>query len=227
MCGIAGYSGSFEATGLESACRFQSHRGPDDAGQFIDERARIGLGHVRLAIVELSALGHQPMSTEDGTVVLVFNGEIYNFREVRAELESKGLGFEVIQIPRCFLELYRTEGESMLARLNGIFAFALWDSRNQSLFIARDALGVKPLYFAETTKGFAFASEIKALLQIVPDCRSLDIVSLHRYLSFLWCPGNGTPLRGVRKVLPGEALIVRGGRITRRWDWYALLYFVV
>ncbi len=225
MCGIAGYSGSFQAAALEGACQIQSHRGPDDRGQFIDERSRIGLGHVRLSILELSALGHQPMSSEDGSAVLVFNGEIYNFRELRSELEGKGHRFRGHSDTEVLLRLYLTEGEAMLGRLNGIFAFALWDSRNQSLLIARDALGVKPLYFAETKKGFAFASEIKALMQIVPDARDLDVVALHRYLSFLWCPGDGTPLRDVRKVLPGEALTVRQGRITRRWTWYELPVF--
>jgi asparagine synthase (glutamine-hydrolysing) len=225
MCGIAGYSGAFDPAALERACRIQSHRGPDDRGHFIDERAGVGLGHMRLSILDLSPLVHQPMSADDAAVVLIFNGEIYNFRELRSELERKGHRFRGHSDTEVLLQLYLVEGEAMLNRLNGIFAFALWDARDHSLFLARDALGVKPLYTAETPAGFAFASEIKALLQMVPGERELDLVALHRYLSFLWCPGEGTPLRAVRKVLPGEALIVRDGRISRRWNWYALPLF--
>ena len=113
----------------------------------------------------------------------------------------------------------------MLPRLNGIFAFALHDRRNGELVVARDALGVKPLYFSEGSNGVAFASEIKALLSLVPEARELDGPALHRYLSFLWCPGEGTPLRGVRKLLPGEAMVVRAGKVVRRWIWYHLPVF--
>jgi asparagine synthase (glutamine-hydrolysing) len=123
------------------------------------------------------------------------------------------------------LQLYLAEGEKMLTRLNGIFAFAIWDKHNRSLFVARDAMGVKPLYYAETPAGFAFASEIKALLFLIPAVRELDIPALHRYLSFLWCPGEGTPLSSVRKLLPGEAMVVRGGKVVRRWNWYELPIF--
>ncbi len=223
MCGILGYSGSFSPERLTRANRLQSHRGPDDSGHFSD--ANIGLGHVRLSILDLTPLGHQPMASADGTVVLVFNGEIYNFRELRTELEAKGHHFRGHSDTEVLLQLYLSHGEAMLTRLNGIFAFALWDKRYQSLFIARDALGVKPLYFSETTQGVAFASEIKALLHLVPDARKLDIPSLHRYMSFLWCPGEGTPLRNVRKLLPGEAMVVRTGKIIRRWAWYQLPVF--
>jgi asparagine synthase (glutamine-hydrolysing) len=222
MCGIAGYSGFFEAEQLGAANKAQAYRGPDDSGQFIDAAAGIGLGHVRLSILDLSPLGHQPMTIDDGSVTLVFNGEIYNFRELRTELEAQGHHFRGNSDTEVLLQLYLVHGEAMLTRLNGIFAFALWDNRRQSLFAARDALGVKPFYYAETAQGFAFASEIKALLHLVPQARELDIPSLHRYLSFLWCPGEGTPLRSVRKLLPGEAMLVRQGKIARRWTWYQL-----
>lgn len=225
MCGILGYSGTFAGGAIAQANRVQAHRGPDDAGQFIDSEAGVGLGHVRLSILDLSSLGHQPMASEDGLVVLVFNGEIYNFRELRGELVSKGYRFRSQSDTEVLLQLYLAEGEAMLGRLNGIFAFALWDKRDGSLFVARDALGVKPLYYAETQQGFAFASEIKALMCLVPEARELDFVALHRYLSFLWCPGEGTPLRSVRKVLPGEAMVVRSGKIDRRWIWYRLPVF--
>jgi asparagine synthase (glutamine-hydrolysing) len=155
----------------------------------------------------------------------VFNGEIYNFCELRSDLETKGFSFRGHSDTEVLLNLYLAEGEAMLSRLNGIFAFALWDSRKQSLLIARDALGVKPFYYAALNGRFAFASEIKALLHLVPEARELDVVSLHRYLSFLWCPGEGTPLKSVRKLGPGEAMWVREGQIERRWTWYQLPLF--
>jgi asparagine synthase (glutamine-hydrolysing) len=203
----------------------QAHRGPDDSGQFVDAEAGVSLGHVRLSILELSSAGHQPMASEDGLVVLAFNGEIYNFRDLQAELVSKGHRFRGNSDTEVLLNLYRAEGESFLERLNGIFAFALWDRRDHSLFLARDALGVKPLYYSVGPRGFAFGSEIKALLQLVPEARNLDVAALHRYLTFLWCPGDGTPLCAVRKLLPGEAVVVHAGKIARRWTWYRLPFF--
>ena len=229
MCGITGISVRPRLTADPAALRASlavlAHRGPDDSGIFTDQVAGIGVGHCRLSILDLSLLGHQPMLSDDGMVVLVFNGEIYNFREVRADLVSKGISFRGHSDTEVLLNLYLTEGEAMLSRLNGIFAFALWDTRRQALLIARDALGVKPLYYAALNGCFAFASEIKALLKLVPEARELDIAALHRYLSFLWCPGEGTPLKAVRKLGPGEAMWVRAGQIERRWSWYQLPIF--
>ena len=225
MCGIIGFSGSFQIEQLAAGLRAIAHRGPDDSGVFVDEMAGVALGHVRLSILDVSPLGHQPMLTANGAVVLVFNGEIYNFLELRAELEMKGVVFRGHSDTEVLLNLYLSEGEGMLSRLNGIFAFALWDSRSNSLLIARDALGVKPLYYAVFGERLAFASEIKGLMLLVPAARDMDKVSLHRYLSFLWCPGEGTPLKVVRKLLPGEAIVVRSGRIERRWTWYQLPVF--
>ncbi|MEN8132741.1 MAG: asparagine synthase (glutamine-hydrolyzing) [Pseudomonadota bacterium] len=222
MCGILGFSGSFDPTALDKGLQAIAHRGPDDSGVFVDESMGIGLGHVRLSILDLSPKGHQPMVSADGAVTLVFNGEIYNFRELRAELETKGFIFQGHSDTEVLLNLYLAEGESMLPRLNGVFAFAVWDGRNKSLLIARDGLGVKPLYFSAARHGVVFASEVKGLLSMVPDTRELDAAALHRYLSFLWCPGEGTPLRAVRKLLPGEALVVRAGRLARHWIWYRL-----
>ena len=225
MCGILGYSGFFDPNQLEAGLGLISHRGPDDSGVFFDKDSGVGLGHVRLSILDLSPLGHQPMSSPESDMVLVFNGEIYNYREIRKELESKGCVFRGHSDTEVLLNLYLLDGETMLSRLNGIFAFAIWDCRNKSLFIARDGLGVKPLYYAETSCGFAFGSEIKGLLSLVTDTRELDSEALHRYLSFLWCPGDGTPLKGVKKLSPGEALIVKDGTVQRRWSWYQLPAF--
>ena len=158
MCGITGFSGNYSGELLERACRAIVHRGPDADGIWFDEGAGIGIAHRRLSILDVSPTGAQPMVSDDGAVVLVFNGEIYNFRELRAELETSGHRFRGHSDTEVLLHLYLAHGEAMLDRLNGIFAFALWDKRNQSLFVARDALGVKPLYYAETAQGFAFAS---------------------------------------------------------------------
>lgn len=225
MCGIVGYYGDFAREALREADRMQAHRGPDAAGVWYDEFARIGLAHRRLAILDLSAAGAQPMVSDDGNVVLIFNGEIYNFRELRVQLEASGHQFRGHSDTEVLLRLYFAHGRQVLNQLNGIFAFALWDKRDQSLFIARDALGVKPLYYAETATGVAFASELKSLLRLMPEGRALDLPALHRYMTFLWCPGEGTPLRGARKLLPGEAMVVRAGKIARRWIWYQLPIF--
>lgn len=224
MCGIAGFvNGGHEST-LWKMVNNQIHRGPDDTGIYLDSQSGVGLAHCRLAILDLSPLGHQPMASLDGSITLVFNGEIYNFLELRKELIDKGFHFRGNSDTEVLLNLYLSQGHSMLSRLNGIFAFALWDTSKQCLFIARDALGVKPLYYTNTPDYFAFASEIKALSPFLPSTPSLDYEALHRYLTFLWCPGAGTPFNSVRKLLPGEAMTVTG-RVTRQWTWYKLPIF--
>ncbi len=225
MCGIIGYSGSFAPPALRAGIAAIAHRGPDDSGMFTDEAAAVGLGHARLSIIDLSPLGHQPMEALDGAVQLVFNGEIYNYKELRKELEAKGHAFRGHSDTEVILHLYLEEGEKMLSRLNGIFTVAFFDARTGTTLVARDALGVKPLYYTEQPQGIAFASEIKGLLRLVPGLRELDVASLHRYLSFLWCPGEGTPLKAVRKLLPGEAMVLRNGTIERRFTWYRLPAF--
>jgi len=224
MCGIVGIFGA----GLQSlahANNLLSHRGPDDKGLYIDQLSGIGLGHNRLSIIDTSLHGHQPMKSKDEKVILVFNGEIYNYKSLRSELIEKGFIFRGNSDTEVLLNLYLYEGESMLQRLEGIFAFAIWDSQKKLLFTARDALGVKPLYYTSQDNCFAFASELKALLYLVPDKRELDFLSLHRYLSFLWCPGRGTPLKSFFKLQPGEAIIVNEGHIQKRWIWYQLPSF--
>ncbi|MCX5652982.1 MAG: asparagine synthase (glutamine-hydrolyzing) [Planctomycetota bacterium] len=225
MCGIIGYSGRFEHGSLEGGIRAMSHRGPDDSGSYFNDGAGVGLGHARLSIIDLSPLGHQPMQALDGAVQLVFNGEIYNYRELRKELEAKGHTFRGHSDTEVILHLYLEEGEKMLSRLNGIFTVAFFDARTGTTLVARDALGVKPLYYTVQPQGIAFASEIKGLLRLVPGLRELDVAALHRYLSFLWCPGEGTPLKAVRKLLPGEAMVLRDGAIERRFTWYQLPAF--
>lgn len=223
VCGIVGIQArNGSPAAIESCVSLLAHRGPDDRGTYADASQGVALGHTRLSILDLSAAGHQPMLSPDGQVALVYNGEIYNFRELRAELEGRGVAFRSGSDTEVLLHWYLQEGMAMLSRLNGIFAFALHDRRSGEVLLARDALGVKPLYVAEGSHGVAFASEIKALLPLVRDEAKLDPRALHRYLSFLWCPGDGTPLAGVRKLGPGEAAIVKEGRIAKRWTWYEL-----
>ena len=237
MCGIVGYqflsNASHYSTALSSAMAALAHRGPDDSGMFEDKTQGIGLAHTRLSILDLSPSGHQPMSSEDGRVVLVFNGEIYNFRELRAELEALGHIFRGDSDTEVLLSLYlaqrkaKVEVAAMLRRLNGIFAFALWDADAGAMLLVRDSLGVKPLYYSVADNSFAFASEIKALQPLIKGVGELDAVAIDRYLSFLWCPGEGTPTRQVRKLGPGEALWVRNGSIDERFIWYRLPAFRV
>jgi asparagine synthase (glutamine-hydrolysing) len=162
------------------------------------------------------------MLAHGGAVALVFNGEIYNFLELRLELEAKGYVFHGHSDTEVILNLYLEEGDAMLSRLNGIFAIGIWDERKHSLLIARDAHGVKPLYFSQSESAFAFASEIKSLLQLTPSVQKLDPAALHNYMSFIWCPGAGTPLQGVSKLLPGEAMRIQAGIPVLRWTWYQL-----
>ena len=220
MCGLIGmWSIEANTDALRRGLDRLGHRGPDDRGVYRSPDGAVALGHTRLSILDLSPLGHQPMISTDGDVVLVFNGEIYNFRELRAELESAGIRFRGSSDTEVLLALFLREGEAMLRRLNGIFAFALFDRRRSEMLLARDAQGVKPLYYSEGAHGFAFASELKALLTLVPQGCGLDAAALYRYLGFLWCPGTATPLRGVHRLAPGEALWVCGGRIVRRGIW--------
>ena len=199
MCGIIGFSGR-EIGQFEIANNYHNHRGPDDTGLYYDRKNKIGLGHTRLSIQDTTYRGHQPMTSEDKRVTIVYNGEIYNFRELREELENKGSRFSGLSDTEVLLNLYLIEGEELLLKLNGIFAFAIWNAETGDLFIARDGLGVKPLYYCSSKKNFAFASEIKALLKIIPREKQLDLDSIYRYLTFLWCPDSGTPLLSVKKL---------------------------
>jgi asparagine synthase (glutamine-hydrolysing) len=196
-----------------------AHRGPDDAGEWLSPDGNVGLAHRRLSIIDLSPLGHQPMIDASGSAVIVFNGEIYNFRELRAQLESEGYGFRGHSDTEVLLALYKARGAAMLSLLNGIFAFAIYDQTEQALFLACDAMGVKPLYFTEGRDGFAFASELKALVACGQVAMSLDVATLSRYLAFLWSPGGATPLAGVIRLGPGEALWVKDRHVVKRSRW--------
>ena len=233
MCGITGFYINNKSNDLDLvasskdslklATKIISHRGPDDIGIFLDDNIPIGLGHTRLSIQDLSQLGHQPMSSKDAEVTIVFNGEIYNFKDLREELVIDGETFESDTDTEVILKLYLRDGEKMLSKLNGIFALAIWDQRTKLLFVARDNFGVKPLYYIENSNGFFFSSEIKSLVKYLnDDDLDLDHKSLDRYLSFLWCPGNGTPFSKIKKMNPGEFFIVKEGAIKKKTTWYSL-----
>ncbi len=224
MCGIAGFSGAFDAVLLERMAASIAHRGPDDAGSFVLAERRVGLAHRRLSIIDLSSAGHQPMWDASRSVAITYNGEIYNYRELRKQLEGEGFAFRSQSDTEVLLQAYLRDGPSMLAGLNGIFAFAIWDGRTGSLLLARDHLGVKPLYYAETPAGFLFASELKALLQSPAVDRTLDVRGVDRHLHYVWNPSPLTMLRGVKKLEPGCAMLVRDGRIARAWRFWDLPY---
>ncbi|HTV17073.1 MAG TPA: asparagine synthase (glutamine-hydrolyzing) [Polyangiaceae bacterium] len=225
MCGIAGRwlaRGGSHAGALapiEVALDRLAHRGPDDRGSWRSADAALELGHTRLAIIDLSDAGHQPMLSEDGRVVLVYNGELYNHRELRARLEARGQRFRGRSDTEVVLGMYLAFGRRMLSELNGMFALGLFDRESGELWLARDALGIKPLYVTASHDGVAFASELKALSALMPVARALDVAALYRYLSFLWCPGTATPLAAVSRLAPGEQLVVRDGRVVARERW--------
>jgi asparagine synthase (glutamine-hydrolysing) len=222
MCGIAGFSGRGAAEVSDVVLHRIRHRGPDGRGRYDSACGSVSLFHTRLAILDPRPDGAQPMAGAEGQVVITFNGEIYNFRELRAGLEDRGFVFRTRTDTEVLLALYLERGTALLENLNGIYAFALWDARSRSLFVARDGMGVKPLYFSECGGAFAFASEVKALVCFPWVRRRLDPQALAHYVRYLWCPAPRTPLMDVQKLEPGTALIVREGHIVRRWRHYAL-----
>ncbi len=201
-----------------------SHRGPDDSGICVVKGGGIGLAHNRLSIIDLSPQGHQPMWDIGEQALIVFNGELYNYRELRKELEDSGFSFKSHSDTEVLLNLYLKDGEAMLPKLNGMFTFAIWDARKKILFLARDGLGVKPLYYSQTVKGFLFASELKALLLEPTVERTIDPLAIQSYLTFLWCPAPHTILQSIKKVKPGCAMLVHDGKIKKEWQFYDLPY---
>jgi asparagine synthase (glutamine-hydrolysing) len=243
MCGIAGFSGQFCHSLLTEMNSRIAHRGPDDMGErlFQHENNKVGFAHRRLSIIDLSADGQQPLSvvcaccqsTDDNLLWLTYNGELYNYQELRAELIAKGHQFKSKTDSEVLLHLYAQEGPKMLERLNGIFAFAIYDGRQSKIhnelrkgdiFLARDGAGVKPLYYSESASGFLFASELKSLLACAEVSTDIDLTAMHYYLAYLWCPGQQTALQNVKKIQPGEAVIVGQGRIMKRWYFYDYPY---
>jgi asparagine synthase (glutamine-hydrolysing) len=223
MCGICGVVGKADEQLIKNMLARIAHRGPDDEGVYIAETStqdRVGLGHRRLSIIDLSPAGHEPMPDASGRIWLTYNGEIYNFKELRHQLESLGHRFNSNTDGEVILYAYLEWGRDCLTRFNGMFAFAIWDSQDETLFMARDRLGIKPLYYAHTPAGFAFASEIKALIAIPGLDRSPDLAGLDQFMTFLWTPDPRTAFRGISKLPPAHYLIYRNGRVelSEYWD---------
>jgi asparagine synthase (glutamine-hydrolysing) len=225
VCGIAGLwtrdenlEAAEQSLGDMLACIV--HRGPDDHGVWADRDAGVVLGHRRLSIIDLSPLGHQPMLADDGRLAVVFNGEIYNFPELRRQLAARGVRFASRSDTEVLLYGYREWGEKVVDHLVGMFAFAIWDARTQEFFLARDRAGEKPLYYATGPWGFAFASEVTALAGLPEVDTEIDPDALALYLHYQYVPAPYSIYCGIRKLPPGHAMRVRGDQVTvwRYWD---------
>lgn len=221
MCGIAGklvYEPSARVGESEIVRMIApiAHRGPDGRGVHLD--GNIGLGHCRLSIIDLGT-GAQPMANEDETLWIVFNGEIYNFQELRDRLLAKGHVFRSRSDTEVIIHAYEEFGMDCVNQLRGMFAFALWDSKRQRLFLARDRVGIKPLYYCQTARGLWFASELKSILADPEISRDLDYNALRAFLAFKYVPGEETLFKSVRKLPPGHNLIAERGQITIKQYW--------
>ncbi|HEX8723192.1 MAG TPA: asparagine synthase (glutamine-hydrolyzing) [Pyrinomonadaceae bacterium] len=224
MCGINGIALSsrsrreLDVRALERMRDVISHRGPDDAGLFVD--GRVGLGHRRLSIVDVAS-GHQPMTNEDGRLRITYNGEIYNHADFREELKRKGHTYRTHCDTETILHLYEEKGTACVEDLRGMFAFAVWDARERELFVARDRLGVKPLYYVHAEDGsLYFASEIKALLEAGAVRAELNHAALPDYLANHATSGEETLFAGVKRLLPGHTMLWRDGelKVEKYWD---------
>jgi asparagine synthase (glutamine-hydrolysing) len=218
MCGICGKWSSHNVTAeaLQEMASEISHRGPDDVGYYIN--GKIGLANRRLSIIDLST-GKQPISNEDDTVWIVFNGEIYNYPELQRELLERGHQFKTQTDTEVIIHLYEEYGVDCVKKLRGMFAFAIWDNPAQRLFLARDPLGQKPIYYTHQDGNFAFASEIKALLQNVDFHSRMNPRAMHHYISLRYVPGADTLFQGIAKLPAGHILILEHGELTIRAYW--------
>lgn len=220
MCAIAGLYGPFEHPVSEMLGSTLAHRGPDECGSYVSKNKKLQMFHQRLSIIDLSPTGTQPMVSSDGRLTMVYNGEVYNFLALRKELQNLGFSFIGNSDTEVVLAAYRAWGISFLRRLNGVFALAISDEKNDTLLIARDAMGVKPLYYSAVNNKFSFCSEIKGLMSMLPELSDIDYDALRNYLSFIYCPGPGTPLKSVKKLEPGTALKICSGKIVKKWSFY-------
>jgi asparagine synthase (glutamine-hydrolysing) len=223
MCGIAGTVNWGDANSLRSMADLQAHRGPDDSGIWHTTTRRgnwVGLASRRLAILDLSQSGHMPMGTADGRFTIVYNGECYNHASVRLDLEVAGYHFRSHSDTETVLYAYQHYGVACLNRLKGMFAFAIWDSQEEMLFLARDHFGIKPLYYRQHGSRFCFASEIKAFLALPEFEPQLNSDALYQYLSMLWVPDPETAFSNVFKLPAGHFAILKDGafKIEQYWD---------
>ncbi|MEW4528018.1 asparagine synthase (glutamine-hydrolyzing) [Maioricimonas sp. JC845] len=225
MCGIAGAAWTSDGESLDGEALRRmtdvlSHRGPDDQGHYLDANATggVALGHRRLSIIDLAG-GHQPLSNEDGTVWIVFNGEIYNYRELRPELEAQGHRFQTSTDTETIIHLYEQYGPKCVERLRGMFAFAIWDAGKQRLFLARDRIGQKPLFYRAEHGRISFGSELKALLQVPDAPRQLDPQAVDLFLTYQYVPHPWCILKGYSKLSPGHYAIWQNGSLHTERYW--------
>lgn len=215
MCGISGFTFSDEGL-IKQMNSSILHRGPDDSGVFVGEN--ISLGHARLSVIDLSERGHQPMVSEDGRYVLVYNGEVYNFKEIKANLEKKGFNFKSDSDSEVVLNSYVAYGRECVNYFNGMFAFAIWDKEKKELFLARDRVGVKPLYYHLSGANIVFSSEIKAILKHKVK-RVINFEALNIYFRMLYVPAPLTMFSGIFKLEPGSFLIWKNGETEIKKYW--------
>ena len=222
MCGISGIyrfdGGNADYTLLKQMTDAVIHRGPDDEGQYIDKN--VGLGNRRLSIIDLSSRGKQPISNENGTVWITYNGEIFNYRDLREKLSSKGHEFQTDTDTEVIVHLYEEHGINCVQYLNGMFAFAIWDSNKKVLFLARDRLGIKPLFYYHNQEKLLFGSEIKCILSDPTVNREVNLEALHHFLSLNYTPAPLTMFKGILQLLPGQYMKVTEGGInfSDYWD---------
>lgn len=227
ICGIFNYGGTQQAVTEEKLVRMRDtmiHRGPDDAGVYISPDKMLGFGHRRLSIIDLSACGRQPMSNEDETIWIVFNGEIYNHEKLRTVLEAKGHRYRSRSDTETIIHLYEEKGSDCLKDIEGMFAFAIWDNNKHRLFMARDRIGKKPLYYTCRNGVFLFGSEIKSILAYPGVDRDIDVEAMYHYLTFFVTPSPFTLFKDINKLPPGYYMICnKDGNITKTRYWDAIV----
>lgn len=207
MCGIAGYIGPLDASSIDFG-DFLAHRGPDDFGEFVHPNGRFKLHHRRLSIIDLSQSGSQPMSSFDGRITLVYNGELFNFIDLKKQLSGRGYRFRGSSDTEVVMNLIHERGRDALKFFDGMFSLAYWDEADQSLNVSRDKFGVKPLYYSFGKSGFFFASEIKAIVAASSEIYDTNYQSVINHLHYLYNPGTETPLNGVNRLAPGETMSI-------------------
>ena len=216
MCGINGYVNISDSSLIKRMNKIIAHRGPNDSGFYFDGKA--ALGNRRLSIIDLKG-GHQPIHNENQDIWITFNGEIYNFPDLRIELEKLGHRFYTHTDTEAIIHLYEEYGENCVKKLRGMFAFAIWDSRTNKLFLARDRLGKKPLYYYLGGNSIVFSSEIKAILENHEILREIDMESLSYYFTYKYVPGPKTMFKNIFKLLPGYSAVYRDGKFSAKKYW--------
>lgn len=224
MCGIAGALFSDSKGQLRQIIDKMRdtfvYRGPDDRGTWINAGCNVGLGHRRLSILDTSPNGHQPMHDVEAMLTIVFNGEVYNYIEIRDELKGHGYSFKTGTDTEVILKAYAKWGKTCVGKFNGMFAFAIWDDKKKELFLVRDRLGIKPLYYYQSDGQFYFASEVKAILSVLPSLPQLREELIDSYMSFGYIPGSETLQTGINRQLPGHYMVLANGvsRQEQYWD---------